>query len=217
MEDSVYDYNHLGAKFNKVISLLIIIILCFLIFYFVTSAWFGESETAKKVLIIGEVKLEVNADLTFDEEYLQPDKIYDNMPTTIKCKNNTDEAYIKVKLETNYKVKEHNVVFPVLYVSPEDEAESKQTWIYSEQDECYYYVGYISDTKIATFNTGIYVTNDINNIDKNQPIEITITVYAIQRYYKAYSFASEWTFAPNAWKEAIKPYDYEDPPIKSGN
>ena len=69
MEDSVYDYNHLGAKFNKVISLLIIIILCFLIFYFVTSAWFGESETAKKVLIIGEVKLEVNADLTFDEEY----------------------------------------------------------------------------------------------------------------------------------------------------
>ncbi len=205
--DSIYDYNHLGSKFNKIVSLLIIAVLCFLIFYFVTSAWFGESEVANKVFVIGEIKLDVDADLTFDEEYLQPHKIYDKMPTTIKCVENTDEAYIKVKLETDYQIKDHHVVFPVLYVSPEDEAEGKQTWIYNEIDDCYYYVGYIASDKVATFNTGIYVTNDINNVDKNQPVELSITVYAIQRHYKAYTFAEEWTFAPDEWKKAIAQYD----------
>ena len=120
---------------------------------------------------------------------------------------NTDEAYIKVKLETDYQIKDHHVVFQVLYVTPEDEAEGKQTWIYNEIDDCYYYVGYIASDKVATFNTGIYVTNDINNIDKNQPVELSITVYAIQRHYKAYTFAEEWTFAPDEWKEAIAQYD----------
>lgn len=29
MEDSIYDYNHLGNRFNKIVSLLIIVVLCF--------------------------------------------------------------------------------------------------------------------------------------------------------------------------------------------
>lgn len=207
MEDSVYDYNHLGNRFNKIISLLIIVVLCFLIFYFITSAWFGESEVGSKVFIVGDIDLEVNTNLEFPDDLLEPNKFYDNMETTITCKPQTDEAYIKVKIETDYQVEGHHVLFPVLYVSPEHEANGKQTWIYSAADDCYYYVGYISPDITATFNTGIVITNDINNVDKSKPVNITITVYAIQRYYEAYKFEAEWTFAPEEWKEEIAIYD----------
>lgn len=210
MEDSVFDYNHLGNRFNKVVSLLIIVILCFLIFYFVTSAWFGESEVGNKVFVIGDIDLEVESNLEFPDNLLEPNKIYDNMQTTITCLEGTDDAYIKVKVETDYQVAGHHVLFPILFVNPEHEAAGKQTWIYSELDDCYYYVGYISPEITATFNTGFIVTNDINNIDKSKPVNITITVYAIQRYYEAYKYEQEWTFAPDEWKEEIKQYDFVD-------
>ena len=92
MENSVYDYNHLGNRFNKVVSLLIIVVLCFLIFYFVTSAWFGESEVATKVYIVGDIDLEVETTLEFPKDLLEPNKFYDNMPTTITCAPYTDDA-----------------------------------------------------------------------------------------------------------------------------
>lgn len=211
MDNSVYDYDHLGNRFNKIVSLLIIVVLCFLIFYFVTSAWFGESEVATKVYVVGDIELEVETTLEFPVDYLEPNKIYDNMPTTITCAPNTDDAYIKVKLETDHQVAGHHVMFPVLYVTPEHEANGEQSWIYSDKDDCYYYVGYISPETTATFNTGIVITNDINNIDKSKPVNITLTVYAIQRYYTAYAYEESWANnAPDAWREAIKQYDVRD-------
>ena len=212
MEDSIYDYNHLGNRFNKIVSLLIIVVLCFLIFYFITSAWFGEDEVAGKVFVVGDIDLEVETNLEFPDNLLEPNKLYNNMPTTITCAEGTDDAYIKVKVETDYQVLNHHVIFPVLYVTPEHEANGKQSWIYCEQDDCYYYVGYISPEITAQFNTGFVVTNDINNIDKSKPVNITITVYAIQRYYEAYKYEQEWTFAPEEWKAEIAYYDVTDCP-----
>ena len=205
--DNVYDYNRLGSRFNKIVSLLIIIVLCFLIFYFVTYSWFGESEHGPKVTVIGQIKLDVKTKLEFPDDVLEPNKIYENMETTIGCVNNTDEAYIKVKFETDYKINNNYVIKPVLYVSSEFEAEGKQNWIYSEADDCYYYVGYIKPNNPATFNTGYVVTNDINNVDKNKPVNISITVYAIQRHFKAYEDEPNWVGAPDEWKTEIAAYD----------
>ncbi len=211
MGDSVYDYNHLGNRFNKVVSLLIIVVLCFMIFYFVTSAWFGESEVATKVYIVGDIELKVETTLEFPKDLLEPNKLYDNMPTTITCAPNTDDAYIKVRLETDYQVDGHHVMFPVLHVTPEHEANGEQSWIYSDKDDCYYYVGYITPDITATFNTGIVITNDIDNVDKSKPVHITLTVYSIQRYYSAYAFEESWANnAPDEWREAIRVYDVRD-------
>ncbi len=211
MEDNVFEYGHLNSRFNKMISLLIIAVLCFLIFYFVTSAWFGESEYSTKVFIVGEIDLEVTTDLQIPTGILEPNKIYSDMPTTIKCAEDTDQAYIKVKLTTDYQIEDYHIVKPVLYVSTEDEAEGKQSWVYSSTDDCYYYVGYVSPEETATFNTGLVVTNNINNVDKNQPVKISITVYAIQRYYSAYNDHTEWKDnAPQEWKDRIKEYDVRD-------
>lgn len=205
--DNVYDYNRLGSRFNKIVSLLIIIVLCFLIFYFVTYSWFGESEVGPKVTVIGEVKLDVTTNLEFPDNVLEPNKIYDNMATTIGCVNNTDEAYIKVKFETDYKINNNYVIKPVLYISEEFEAEGKQNWIYSEIDDCYYYVGYIKPDLKAIFNTGYVVTNDINNVDKSKPVNIKLTVYAIQRHFKAYETEPNWAGAPEEWKTEIAEFD----------
>lgn len=222
MEDSVYDYNHLGSKFNKVISLLIIVVLSFLIFYFVTSAWFGESEVASKIFVVGDIELQVETELEFPDGLLEPNKHYENMPTTITCVEGTDDAYIKVRLQTDYDLNiekdylingyeiDPHVIYPVLYVTPEHEANGEQSWIYCEEDDCYYYVGYIAPGITATFNTGIVVSNQINNVDKSQPVNITLTIYAVQRYYTAYNFEENWTFAPEEWKEAIAKYDVRD-------
>lgn len=207
MGDSIYDYSRMRGRSGKVVSLLIIVVLSFLIFYFVTSAWFGESEVGTKVLIVGQVELEVQTNLKFPDDLLEPNKVYENMATTIKCAQDTDDAFIKVKLETNYQVMDSHVLFPILHVKPEHEGEGKSSWIYNEIDDCYYYVGYISSEEEAIFNTGIVVTNGINNIDKSQPIVITITVYATQRHFQSYVTEQEWTFAPEEWKQEIAVYD----------
>ena len=210
MEDNVFDYGHLGSKFNKMTSLLIIAVLCFLIFYFITSAWFGESEHAPKVFIVGDIDIEVETTLNIPGEILEPNKMYTGMPTTIKCAADTDEAYIKVKLTTDYQVDNYHVVKPLLYIKNEDQANGKQSWIYSSTDDCYYYVEFISPSEVATFNTGIIVTNGIDNVDKNQEVKMTLTVYAIQRYYSAYKSHEQWEGAPAEWLERIKPYDVRD-------
>ena len=210
MEESIFDYGHLGSRFNKMTSLLIIAVLCFLIFYFITSAWFGESEYAPKVFIMGELGIEVETDLEIPGGLLEPNKIYNDMPTTIKCAEDTDEAYIKVKLTTDYQVADYHVVLPLLHVNDRDEADGKQSWVYSPIDDCYYYVGYISTAESATFNTGLIVTNGINNIDKNKPVKMYLTVYAIQRYYSAYLDHADWEGAPDEWLERIKEYDVRD-------
>ena len=208
--DNVFDYNRLGNRFNKIVSLLIVIILSFLIFYFVTYSWFGESEVGSKVVVVGDVKLNVESDLDFSGIILEPNKVYENKQTTITCKENTDEAYIKVKLETDYKVNGKHVITPVLFVSDEMQSQGKQSWYYSEGDDCYYYVGYISPTITAKFNTALKVTNEINNIDKSKPVTITLTVYAIQRHFKAYEFDSNWAYAPTEWKTEIAAFDIEN-------
>ncbi len=214
--DNVFDYNRLGNRFNKIVSLLIIIVLSFLIFYFVTYSWFGESEVGSKVVVIGDIELVVETELAFPNDLLEPNKIYENMPTTITCAEGTDEAFIKVKLETDYKVKSKNadgelvdthVIKPVLFVSDEMTAQGKQSWYHSEIDDYYYYVGYIGPDIVATFNTGMVVTNDINNIDRNQPVNIKITICAIQRHFKSYEFEPEWAYAPAEWKTEIAQYD----------
>lgn len=205
--DNVFDNNRLGSRFNKIVSLLIIIILSFLIFYFVTYSWFGENEKGYKVVVIGEVGLNVNANLDFPNNLLEPNMLYENMETTIACANNTDEAYLKVKFETDYKIDNNYVIKPVLFVSDEFAAQGKQSWIYSTIDDCYYYVGYISPEKNAIFNTGYVVTNAINNVDKSQPVNIKLTVYAIQRRYKAYTDEANWAGAPDEWKTEIAAFD----------
>lgn len=222
MEDSVYDYNHLGSRFNKIVSLLIIVVLCFLIFYFVTSAWFGESEVASKVMVVGDIELVVETKLEFPKDLLEPNKHYDNMPTTITCVEGTDDAYIKVKLVTDYDINiekdyiidgyeiDPHVIYPVLNLEPYHEAEGELSWIYCEEDDCYYYVGYVAPGKTVTFNTGIVVSNQINNVDKSKPVNITLTVYAVQRYYSAYTSENGWEFAPEEWKAAIADYDVRD-------
>lgn len=204
MADNIYDYSKMRERSGKVVSLLIVVVLSFLIFYFLTSAWFGESEVGTKVVIMGEVNLEVETNLKFPNDVLEPNKIYDNMETTIKCAQGTDDAFIKIKIETDYQVLGSHVMFPILYVKPEHEAEGKNSWIYNEIDDCYYYVGFVSSEVQAIFNTGIVITNDINNIDKSQPVKITITVYAIQRHFQSYvpdDTEPEWEFAPELWKE----------------
>lgn len=211
MEENVFEYNNLGKRFNKMTSLLIIAVLCFLIFYFITSAWFGESEVATKVIVVGDISLEVETKLTVPDDILEPNKMYNDMPTTIKCAQDTDQAYIKVKLTTDYQVAGYHVIKPLLFVSDEDNANGKQSWIYSEIDDCYYYVGYASPEQTITFNTGIIVTNNINNIDKNQDVKFTLTVYAIQRYYSAYKDHDDWkNSAPQEWLERIVDYDVRD-------
>lgn len=211
MDENVYEYNSLGKRFNKMTSLLIIAVLCFLIFYFITSAWFGESEVGTKVFIVGDISLDVQTTLAVPGDILEPNKMYNDMPTTIKCAENTDEAYIKVKLTTDYQVDNYHVVEPLLHITAEHEANGKQSWIYSSADDCYYYVGYISPDVTATFNTGIVVTNGIDNIDKNQPVKFTLTVYAIQRYYEAYKTHEDWAdYAPDEWVQRIADYDVRD-------
>ncbi len=205
--DNVYDYNRLGSRFNKIVSLLIIIVLSFLIFYFVTYSWFGESEKGNKVIVVGQIKLDVKTNLKFPSDTLEPNKLYENMETIIGCVKDTDQAYIKVKFETDYKINDNYIIKPVLYVSEEFEADGKQNWIYSEVDDCYYYVGFISPDNSATFNTGFVVTNDINNVDKSKPVNIKLTVYAIQRHFKAYETEPNWAGAPQEWKTEIAAFD----------
>ena len=204
--DSVYD-NKSRSRVNKIISLLTIVVLSFLIFYFVTYSWFGEEETGSKVMVVGDIKLNVQTNLEFPSKLLEPNQVYDNMLTTITCEEGTDEAYIKVKVETNVQVNGHHVVSPVLYVTDEMTALGKQSWYYSEDDDCYYYVGFVSPTVSATFNTGFVVSNDITNAERNKAVKITITVYAIQRYFKAYESDPDWAQAPSEWKTEIEAYD----------
>lgn len=183
-------------RFNRVVSLLIIITLCFLIFYFVTYSWFGSSDEASRVITIGNISIVVNTDLDFSGVYLEPDKVY-NKSTTITGSNtadgNTNDAFIKAKLESDLRINGENIILPIY---------DTNKWIY-DGSEWYYYVGYINSTTTATFNSALQVTNLLTNNEKNQNIQLTLTIYSVQKDYQAYTADPDWTIAPQAWKDAV--------------
>ena len=73
-------------------------------------------------------------------------------------------------------------------------------WIYNENDDYYYYIGYIGvgDTR---FNAGYYIDNTLNNSKANANVDIVIKVEAIQRQNGA--SGAVWTSSPEAFKSFV--------------
>ncbi len=188
-------------RFNRTVSILIIITMTFLIFYFVSLSWFGESDYEGGVITVGNIAVSVSTDLNFSGIYLEPNKTYSKQTTIIGSSavdnENTNDAYIKVKLVTNPKVNGENIITPVYNTS---------NWVY-DGSEWYYYIGFINKTTSATFNTALKVNNNLTNELQNQELDITLTVYAIQRDFEAHKTDNDWKNAPTAWKTAIAAYD----------
>lgn len=194
-------YNSPEERFNRTVSVLIIMTMAFMIFYFVSLSWFGESDFEEGVLIVGNISLSVDTDLDFTGIYLEPGKTYTKDTVIIGNDNsedlNTNDAYIRVKLETNVKVDGNNIIVPIY---------DEDDWIY-DGAAWYYYIGFINNTTSATFNTALQVIADLGNDLQNTQVEIALTVSAIQRDYQAHLTDDDWKNSPAAWKTAIATYD----------
>lgn len=203
MKDFKYasSFSQSEDRFYKAVSILIIAILTFLIFYFVSLSWFGESKTGSGVITTGKIAISVTTDLNFNGIFLEPNKTYSKSTTIIGSNEpgneNTNDAYIRVKFETNIKINNQNIIIPIY---------DSQKWILGE-DGWYYYIGIVNKTTSATFNTALQVRSDLSNQHQNQTVIITLTVSAIQREFEAYKNDPDWSTAPTAWKNAIQIYD----------
>lgn len=188
-------------RFNRAVSTLIVGTLIFLILYLVTYSWFGETDYGDQVVTVGNISVAVTTDLDFTGIQLEPNKIYNKSTTIVGSTEvgdeNTNDAYLKVKLETDVTVNGENIILPIY---------NDSEWIY-DGSEWYYYVGYVNTTTPAVFNTQLQVNNDLTNENQGQSITLTLTVYALQREYQAYNYDTEWSSAPAAWLTAIAPYD----------
>lgn len=188
-------------RFNRSVSVLIITTLVFLILYLVTFSWFGEVDYGDQVVTVGNISVAVTTDLDFTGTYLEPNKIY-NKSTTITGSTqsgdeNTNDAYIKVKLETSITIDGNPIITPIY---------NETNWVY-DGSEWYYYIGYINTTTPAVFNTQLQVSNELGNDLQGQSLTLTLTVSALQRDYEAYNYDTEWSSAPAAWLTAIATYD----------
>lgn len=195
-----------SERFHRTVSISIIIIIVFLILYSVTLAWFGERDENNSVLIVGNVALYVTTDINFVGQPLEPNKLF-NKTTSIKGNSNANDlnnvdAYIRAKIDTNIKDSANNSI-----IKPEFTIANQNNWIYNQEDNWYYFVGYINTEVEATFNNYLRVSNDLVNLHAGEQIRVTLTIHAIQRQYQAYLSEPTWSTAPLAWKTAIAPFD----------
>lgn len=201
MENNVFNNKKTQLNIVYVVTFIILILIISM-----TYAWYSGKDYRENVAIFGNLDLEVTTDLNFENVILEPNKTY-NKTTTIKSKENSTDAYIKVVFECDAKVgnTDENIVEPILYVDQDKQSNGEQTWI--KNGNSYFYVGYINQNISAIFNTGFIVSNNLSNEDCNKPVNLKITVYAIQRAYGAYKEHSDWVDAPEEWKNAIAKYD----------
>ncbi len=97
-------YNDPEVRFNRTVSILIILMLVFIIFYFITFSWFGESDEEHGIITVGNIAVSVTSDLDFTGVYLEPNTMYERTTTIIGSSTagdeNTSDAYIRVKIVT---------------------------------------------------------------------------------------------------------------------
>jgi hypothetical protein len=195
-----------NERFHRAVSISIIIIIMFLILYSVSLAWFGQRDENDSVLIVGNVALYVTTDINLANEPLEPNKLFTK---TTKIKGNTNEsnpnnidAYIRAKIDTDIKDSVGKSI-----IIPEFTIANSANWVYNAEDNWYYYIGYINTETEATFNNFLRVSNDLVNLHAGEQIRITLTIHAIQREYQAYLGDPSWATAPQAWIDAIAPFD----------
>lgn len=178
---------HLNTKIWRTIAVCLVFVLCLYMVIDATLAWFYEQSGTNKILIIGNVDLDVTINDNFADNVVAPKAIYTNMPTTIKLseKHTTQTALIRVKFTTN---SDKFALYGVDTTKWISNVESGETY--------YYYMGLLSSDEI-TFNTGYHMVGNVTNADVGSNINYTFTIYGLQSQYKAYQ--SEWANAPSAW------------------
>ena len=75
---------HLNTKIWRTMAVCLVFVLCMYMVIDVTLAWFYEQSGTNKILIIGNVDLDVTINDNFADNVVAPKVIYTNMPTTIK-------------------------------------------------------------------------------------------------------------------------------------
>ena len=183
-------------RFNHAVSVLIILVMFLLLFYFITFSWYGGVDTEDKVITVGNISVAVTTDLDFSGIYLEPYKQYSKQTTIIGSSQagdvNTNDAYIRVKFETT-QINGENIIIPIYNAS---------NWVYDSGTGWYYYIGIINQSTSATFNSALQVTTNLENQHQGTVVDITLTVDALQKEYNAY--VTTWADAPSSWVTAIQ-------------
>lgn len=210
----------------QVLGILFLCVSLIYFTYHVTSAWFEDTSTTSNgipsVEKIGTIDVDVrvgnNNAFEFANMTLAPDTLYyTENPTSgdidyatyIKAgeNNNIGNIYVRVKFSCN------RPELSLYFVNAlADNAITTFTsdlagkWVYSYEDTdndgnadtgYYYYLGGVGQEEI-TFNNGYKVNNSLHNGIAGQPVDMSISVEALQSPYGAY--LAEWGSAPDVFK-----------------
>ena len=215
-----YKKNH-SSRVYQIIGILLLCFSLIAIFSTTTISWLkDESKTSTgspNTLVVGTLDMDITKSFYFKNLALAPDTTYltdndgNSLSIAIKTsdKHTIDGAYVRIKFSTTRKlvgsqdyVDNSDLVklnfLDNLTTSITYNDDSKNHWIYSADDDFYYYLGGVYDTNVL-FNTGYQTTNSFINAYADAEVVFTFQVQAIQRQYGA--SAEVWNTSPQIFKD----------------
>ena len=197
-------------KFNTASIKLLVGMLALLIALATTYAWFTDSDHHSSYTDTGNIYIELHT--TMDNIYMvTPNETIskENM-VYIVGKPTTADAYFRVKYTAF--IGENEVtqyIQPILYFNAEYALQNEDTWVYSDKDHRYYYVGYTNSDEIVVFCNGFKVREDFPKAFANKTVIFTIVADSIQRNFRAYETDPLWQDQyPEAWATMLDKYNF---------
>ena len=197
-------------KFNTASIKLLVGMLALLIALATTYAWFTDSDHHSSYTDTGNIYIELHT--TMDNIYMVTpnETISKEYMVYIVGKPTTADAYVRVKYTAF--IGENEVtqyIQPILYFNAEYALQNEDTWVYSDKDHRYYYVGYTNSDEIVVFCNGFKVREDFPKAFANKTVIFTIVADSIQRNFRAYETDPLWQDQyPEAWATMLDKYNF---------
>ena len=205
--DNFYEQDS-WLKFNTASIKLLLGMLALLVALATTYAWFTDSDHHSSYTDTGNIYVELHT--TIDNIYMvTPNETIskENM-VYIVGKPTTADAYVRVKYTAF--VGENEVtqyIRPLLYANVDYTLAGEDTWVYSDADKRYYYVGYTNEHEPVIFCNGFKVAEDFPKAFANKTVIFTIIADSIQRNFRAYETDPLWVDQyPAAWATMLDKY-----------
>lgn len=207
-------------KFNRSSIKVLVGMLILLVGLSTTMAWFTDSDNFSTDTDTGTIFVDLHCEIN-QMDMVAPNRIYrlDEMVyvigrTETDVSDDTADAYVRIKYTAFIGSDDvTHLITPIFYNNADYLLNGHDTWIYSETDGKYYYLGYTNTTTKAVFCDGFMVSQNFPKAFQNKTVIFKIEVDAIQRKYKAYVDDPDWAGQyPESWANYLTTYNFEIDP-----
>lgn len=206
MDDKFYQDSWL--KFNNASIKLLLGMLALLFALATTYAWFTDSDHHSTYTDTGNIYVELHT--TIDNIYMVTpnETISKESMVYVVGKPTTADAYVRIRYTAfvgDYEVTQY--ISPILFTNVDYTLKGQPTWVYSEADKRYYYVGYTNESTPAVFCNGFKVSEDFPKAFANKTVIFTLIADSIQRSFRAYETEPDWAENyPEQWASMLDEY-----------